>query len=143
VACYTHTSTTTFLPSLGDEVLNREYGKAEIVQLNELTGDDRPVLAVADFSPGPWWGFNGVQIFVLTTDQLHMVQKGAAFTHGRLRRSIPTSSLEKVDWHIRRRFSREAVRMTLKKGSRRRTYTSKYQQGASLARELALRSQRT
>jgi hypothetical protein len=118
-------------------LLERQYTDAETADLHNAIGDDASVLAVADFSPGPWWGFNGVQTLVLTEGQLFVVQRGLALTSGRLRRSLPTSDIQKLDWRIGRHRRREAVHMTLKIGPRRRHYTSKYRQAADLARQLS------
>ncbi|MDQ6617326.1 MAG: hypothetical protein M3083_21910 [Actinomycetota bacterium] len=118
-------------------LLERQYTDAEKANLQNATGDALPVLAVADFSPGPLWGFNGVQTLVLTEGQLFVVQHGLALTSGRLRRSFPMSSIQKLEWRIGRRRRREAVHMTLKIGRRRRHYTSKYRQAADLAQQLS------
>lgn len=115
----------------------RAYTDPEIAELRAVTRDEAPVLAVADFSPGPWWGFNGVQTLVLTGDKVSVVQRGLAFTSGRLRRSIPTTSVRTFHWHISQRLGREAVHMTLSTGDRTRRYASKYRQGAHLAEQLA------
>jgi hypothetical protein len=118
-------------------LLERQYTEAETANLHNAIGDDAPVLAVADFSPGPWWGFNGVQTLVLTEDQLFVVQCGFALTRGRLRRSFSMSDIQQLDWRIGRHRRREAVHVTLKIGRRRRHYTSKYRQATDLARQLA------
>jgi hypothetical protein len=60
----------------------------ELSELRHATRDDAPMLAVAEFSPGPWWGFNGIQSLILTADQLYVVPRGMALTHGRLRRTL-------------------------------------------------------
>ncbi|MDQ6949974.1 MAG: hypothetical protein M3256_27955 [Actinomycetota bacterium] len=108
-----------------------------MAQLHKAIGDDAPVLAVADFSPGPWWGFNGIQTLVLTADQVSLVPGGLALTSGRLRRRLSTSEIQSFDWRMGRHGRREAVHMTLKVGRRRRHYTSKYRQGAELAQQLS------
>jgi hypothetical protein len=118
-------------------LLERQYTDAEAANLHNAIGDDASVLAVADFSPGPWWGFNGVQTLVLTESQLFVVQRGLALTSGRLRRSLPTCDIQQFDWRIGRHRRREAVHMTLKIGRRRRHYISKYRQAADLARQLS------
>ena len=98
--------------------------------------DDAPLLAVADFSPGRWWGFNGIQRLVLTADQLYVVPQGLALTRGRLRRSLPIAGIQRVSWRTREGFGRQAVRMTLSAGVRSRNYTSIYQEGAEFAAKL-------
>ncbi|MDP9073327.1 MAG: hypothetical protein M3N98_03965 [Actinomycetota bacterium] len=117
-------------------LLERQYTDAETTNLRHAVGDDSPVLSVADFSPGPWWGFNGVQTLVLTKGHLFVVQGGHALTSGRLRRSFPTSNIAKLEWRIGRHRRREAVHMTLEVGRRKRHYTSKYRQAADLAQQL-------
>jgi hypothetical protein len=115
----------------------RSYTDEEIAELSRATGGDAPMLALADFSPGPWWGFNGIQALVLTADQLHVVPQGLALTRGRLRRSLLTADIQSVNWRTGQRFGLEVILMTLTMGHRRRTYTSRYQEGADLAAKLA------
>jgi hypothetical protein len=88
------------------------------------------IIVVADFSSGPWWGFNGVQALVLTENQVFLVQRGFALTSGRLRRSL---------FDVRHSAGRLGpsgdtageVHVTLKIGRRRRHYTSRYRQATS------------
>jgi hypothetical protein len=94
------------------------------------------MLAVADFSPGRWWGFNGIQTLVLTADQVHVVPQGLAFTRGRLRRSLATAGIQTVSWRMREQSGRTVIRMTVETGGKILDYTSKYQNGADLATEL-------
>jgi len=115
----------------------RGYTTDELSELRHATRDDARVLAVAEFSPGPWWGFNGIQALILTADQLHVVPQGVALTRGRLRRSLPRAAIHTVTSRTRRRFGLNIVQMTLGIGRRRRRYTSIYQEGADLAAKLA------
>ena len=61
-------------------VLERLYTDEEVAELRRAIRVDAPMLAVADFSPGRWWGFNGIQTLVLTDDHLHVIQQGWALT---------------------------------------------------------------
>jgi hypothetical protein len=115
----------------------RGHTTDELSELRHAIRDDARMLAVAEFSPGPWWGFNGIQSLILTADQLHVVPQGIALSHGRLRRSLPRAAIHTVAWRTRRRFGLNVVHMTLSIGRRRRRYTSIYQEGADLAAELA------
>lgn len=132
-------ATVVTLGDRGEEssVLKRSYTDEEIAELHRAVGDDAPMLAVADFSPGPWWGFNGIQALILTADHLHVVQQGDALTRGRLRRSLPTTSVQSLSWRTGDRFGLEVVQMTVKTGYRRRRYTSRYLEGADLASKLS------
>ncbi len=90
------------------------------------------VVSFAPFSHGPWWGFNGVQLVVLTGSELHVVQSGYALTAGRTRLSTRLAAIQGVEWLQRRRFGRQTVQMVLTVEGRRRRYVSKYQQAADL-----------
>ena len=115
----------------------RGYTTDELLEFRDAIRDDARILAVAEFSPGPWWGFNGIQALILTADQIHVVPQGIALTRGRLRRSLPRAAIHAVTWRTRRRFRLNVVQMTLSIGRRRRRYTSIYQEGADLAAKLA------
>ena len=117
-------------------MLERKYTDGEVAELRRAIRDDTPMLAVADFSPGRWWGFNGIQRLVLTADQLYVVPQGLALTRGRLRRTLPIAGIQRVSWRTQERFGRQAVRMTLSTGVRSRNYTSIYQEGAEFAAKL-------
>jgi hypothetical protein len=119
-----------------DSVLERRYTDVEVAKLRHAIRDEAPMLAVADFSPGRWWGFNGIQTLVLTADHVHVVPQGLALTRDRLRRHLATADIETVSWRMLERFGRKVVRMTLEAGGKSRNYTSKYQNGADLATEL-------
>jgi hypothetical protein len=118
-------------------LLDRDYSEQELNEVHRITGHEETVLAMADFSPGPWWGFNGIQTLVVTSNHLHVVQRGVALTRGRLRKSVPTDSIRAVEWHVRRLLGREAVRMTVTADGWRSTFTSKYRQGVEVAKTLA------
>lgn len=90
-------------------MLERKHTDVEVAKLRHAIRDEAPVLAVADFSPGRWWGFNGIQTLVLTADQIHVVPQGLAFAHGRLRRSLATAGIQTVSWRMRERFGRAQV----------------------------------
>lgn len=124
-------------PKESSEMNRRGHTTDELSKLRHAIRDDAPMLAVAEFSPGPWWGFNGIQALILTADQIHVVPQGVALTHGRLRRSLPRAAIHTVTWRTRRHFGLNVVQMTLSIGSRRRRYTSIYQEGADLAAKLA------
>jgi hypothetical protein len=119
------------------ELNRRGHTTDELSELRHAIHDDAPMLAVAEFSPGPWWGFNGIQSLILTADQLYVVPQGIALTHRRLRRSLPRAAIHTVTWRTGQRFGLNVVQMSLSIGSRRRRYTSIYQEGADLAAKLA------
>jgi hypothetical protein len=119
-----------------NSVLERKYTDVEVAKLRLAIRDEAPILALADFSPGRWWGFNGIQTLVLTADHVHVVPQGLALTRGRLRRSLATAGIQRVNWQMRDRFGRKVVRMTVETGGKILSYASKYQNGADLAAEL-------
>lgn len=118
---------------------SRPFSQAERSEFRHALGATAEIDAAALFSPGPWWGFNGVQVVVLTEDRLHVLQTGTALTAGRLRRSVPLCSVTRCHWRLRRGVRGEVTRLTFTAGGRTRTYTSKYQQGVELCARLQWR----
>lgn len=113
----------------------RGYTYAEVEALASVAGvDPGAILAAAPFSPGPWWGFNGVQTLVLTWDSLHVVQSGIALTTGRLRRSARLDSISGT--RARVVGGGRVVRLTLRVKGRRRTHTSMFREGVSFCERL-------
>jgi hypothetical protein len=118
-------------------LMDRQYTEQEISKQRDLIADYAAATTVADFSPGPWWGFNGVRTLVLTADSLHVLQKRPFSRSMRLRRSIALASIEQASWRTSRTWTGEEVRMRVVANGHVRGFTSKYQQGADLARRLA------
>jgi hypothetical protein len=117
-------------------MMHKDYNAADLEQLALASGTSATILAVADFSPGAWWGFNGVQSLILTADQLFIVQKRFGGRAGRLRQSMSTGAIRRVDWTVQRRLGRESVSMTLTTEGRSQRYTSKWSNASDFA-ELA------
>src|SRR5665213_282271 len=109
-------------------LVDRQYTEQEISKQRDLIADYAAATAVADFSPGPWWGFNGVRTLVLTADSLHVLQKRPSSRSMRLRRSIALARIESASWRTSRTWRGEAVRMRVVADGHVRGFTSKYQQ---------------
>ena len=102
-------------------------------ELRRLTSAEGEFLAVATFSPGPWFGFNGIQTLALTSDRLFIVQRGIAPTAGRVQ-SFPVSQLSSVVWGVRR--GGRTVSLRFRGADRPRWMTSKYEEALRLAKTL-------
>jgi hypothetical protein len=105
------------------------------------------LLASCDFSPGPSWGFNGIQRLVLTTESLHVFQRGVALTARRelsqtARTTYPLTAIRSVATKSRRALLGRGEALTLRLGTEhgQKTFTTKYaDQGSRF--ETALRRQ--
>ncbi len=95
------------------------------------------VAAVAPFSHGPWWGFNGVQLIVVTDTRLEIVQTGFTLTAGRPRLTAPLSGVQEAGWRVRRGVGGQVVRLMFTVDGRRRRYVSKFQQAVDVCEALA------
>jgi hypothetical protein len=91
------------------------------------------VVAKCSFSPGPWWGFNGIQTLVLTSTKLVVFQGGVAFTADKdmrktARNDIPLSTITKLTQRRRRGLFGfgNALTFRITMGDRRKAYTTKY-----------------
>lgn len=112
---------------------------ADAAALPAITFDDKTILAIADFSPGLWWGANGVQRLVVTEDHLHVVQVGRALTTGQLAFTASLRDVSSLKYWLRRGLGGQVVRLTLEASGAKRSYTSKYRQGVELCKILAER----
>ncbi|GAA4264907.1 hypothetical protein GCM10022256_05190 [Frondihabitans peucedani] len=92
----------------------------------------------ARFSPGPWWGFNGVDELKLSSDVL--TRKHYRVFRGKVPVTSPLSSVEVVSREVRldKRSGRPNwVRMTLMIDGARTTFTGHANDGKSFADALA------
>ena len=111
---------------------DRQYTTSEVQHQRGLVPDYESA-TVADFSPGPWWGFNGVRTLVLTAERLHVLQRGLVSRRLRSQRTLSVADIDSVKWST----TDMVVHMTVTIGHGKRRYASKYQQGADLADGLA------
>lgn len=116
----------------------RNYTHEEQAGLAAAVGaDPGSDVVAAPFSPGPWWGFNGIQDLVLFGGSLHVVQSGVAVTRGRRRQSTPFHALDRTRWRTRRGLpGGRVVRLSMRADGRRRTYTSKYHEAVGFSEHL-------
>ncbi len=126
--------------SRGNYPPRKEYGEDELTELASIAGTDEPILAVADFSPGPWWGFNGVHTLVLTAERIHVVQRRVGGGVGGVRRLINLEAVQGVEWALQHRLYRTSVRMALTIDERPAVYTSKWANGLAFAEMTAARA---
>jgi hypothetical protein len=123
-------------------MIDREPTPEEITKVKSLLDKGEALLAMAEFSPGPWWGFNGVRLVVLTSKALRVYQRGVAVTARRdlaktATRELPLSSIAEVKLRERQRIpGRPTVTMRLTTAEGRKVFTSKYVQGSKLAQAL-------
>lgn len=97
-------------------------------------------LMTARFSPGPWWGFNGVD--VLELDDVSLVRRRFTLLRGRVPTAVSLSSVALVSVEVRPRKrdgDPQWVRMVLLLGGARKTFTGRVRDGLPFAQALARR----
>lgn len=98
----------------------------------------------ARFSPGPWWGFNGVDELELSGDVL--TRKHYRVFRGRVPVTSPLSSVEVVSREVRldkQSGQPKWVRLTLVIDGARRTFTGHVDDGKPFADALAKATSRS
>lgn len=104
-------------------------------QWQEYLDQSEELVAHCDFSPGPWWGFNGVRTLLLTDRRLIAVPRPD------WRRQPPSydlTGIEEVSWRRRRAVvgSGHVVALRLHLDSRAKRFTSKYEYAEDFASRL-------
>jgi hypothetical protein len=112
-----------------------------LAELTSIIGKDDTLVASGEFSPGPWWGFNGIKILLVTPSELLILQRGIAFTARQDlrktgRKSIDLASIKGIGSHRRRTFLGEAIVLHIQTNRRRQVFTTKYQEGENVVRAL-------
>jgi hypothetical protein len=111
-------------------------------RLQSTLNDGEVSVAWCDFSPGPTWGFNGIQTVVLTNQNLRVYQRGIAVTARRDAaktgaRVIPLASLSTITTRSRDGlFGGGAFTMKVTWDGGHKLFTTQYAEGADLARQL-------
>jgi len=116
--------------------LIRQHRSAEEEHnLHVVLDTDAPFIHIGDFSPGPWFGFDGIVTLALTETTLY-VSRRSSFSDGFTKKqAIPVAELESVTFE--RMAQKIAVRGRVKvRGSRPRLFSSKYQEAEDLLRHL-------
>jgi hypothetical protein len=103
------------------------------------TGDE--VTASCEFSPGPWWGFNGIKTLVVTRRKLLILQSGFAFTARRdlrktAKKNIDLISIEGISSNRRHTFLGEVIVLHIRTNRKRHTFTTKYREGENVVQAL-------
>lgn len=97
-------------------------------------------LVIARFSPGPWWGFNGVD--VLELDDVSLVRRRFKLLRGRVPTAVPLTSVSLVSVEVRpkkRGRDPQWVRMVLLFGGARKVFTGRVRDGQPFAQALTRR----
>ncbi len=111
-------------------------GASDLALVDGVMAGSRAITG-APFSHGPWWGFNGAQLIVVTDTRLEIVQTGVALTAGRPRLTAPLSEVQEVRWRVRRGVGGQAVLLVVTVDGSRRRYVSKFQQAVDVCEALA------
>lgn len=119
----------------------RQYSDSEVSRLQDIISSDRPIRLIAHVSNGPWYGFNGVQVLVLTDQALYRVQASKfAFRRDVVLDKVVLSDLSDARWIARR----DSGRISFRVAGVRKSYVSKWTEATDLAKALtdrpALRS---
>jgi len=108
-------------------------------QWQRYLNDGEDLVSHCDFSPGPWWGFNGIRTLLLTSERLVVVSQSSMGI-----RRPPSFRLDEVDcvrWRRRRAWSialgAVAVVLKVHLSNRARTFASKYEFAEEFSESLA------
>ena len=121
---------------------SKEADSGFLSRLQSTLNDGEVSVAWCDFSPGPSWGFNGIQTVVLTNQNLRVYQRGIAITARRdaaktAARVIPLALLSSVTTRSREgMFGGGAFTMKVTWDGGHKLFTTQYAEGAELARQL-------
>jgi hypothetical protein len=121
---------------------SKEADSGFLKRLQSTLNDGEVPVAWCDFSPGPSWGFNGIQTIVLTNQNLRVYQRGIALTARRDAaktgsRIIPLAYMNSVTTKSRDGlFGSGAFTMKVTWDGGHKLFTTKYAEGADLARQL-------
>jgi hypothetical protein len=122
-------------------VKNKPLTSNELAELMSVIGTEDELVASGEFSPGPWWGFNGIQTLVVTRHKLLILQSGFALTARRDwrktgRRSMDLTSIKGISSKRRRTFLGEAMVLRMQTNHKSHTFATKYQEGENVVRAL-------
>jgi hypothetical protein len=97
----------------------------------------KPSAITARFSPGPWWGFNGIDFLELSDGIL--TRKHLRLSRGYVPVNIPVSRIDSVSYKVRVGKNGQAkwVRMTLRIGWSKKTFTGRIVDGEPFAEALS------
>lgn len=116
-----------------------ENAKCSDQKLNDCLAvaaiERREVIAHAKFSPGPWWGFNGVQSLILTDSQLVRVKLRWGGSPKKVLDRLPLDEIRDASYRLSGRDEGKFVHLTIS-AKRKRRFTSKHKEGLALAKRL-------
>lgn len=122
---------------------SREVDSEFLSRLHSTLNDGEVSSVWCDFSPGPSWGFNGIQTVVLTNQNLRVYQQGIAITARRdaaetATRVIPLAAVRSVTTKSRSGLfgGGGAFSMKVTWDGGRKMFTTKYAEGPDLASRL-------
>jgi hypothetical protein len=124
--------------------MNNRNHTAHFTQELEARLQNGRVTDLADFSPGPWWGFNGVCTVALTADRLWVLTNGShikrGIEHNPAVGKLRSYMLQDIQDFRCDSASDRKVRMSFRNGHsrRKRVFTSKWTEGFNLAEHLSV-----
>lgn len=115
-------------------MIPRRYTADDLERIHSAAGTSGTFDALSDFSPGPWWGFNGVLTLAIQEKFLYVIRQPwpPGGPGARLLKRIPLDDVEIVKrgsaqrWFGQHTFARLAVR-----GGRSMYLSTKYSDGVT------------
>jgi hypothetical protein len=125
-------------------MIPRHYTADDLERIHLAAGTSGTFDAVSDFSPGPWWGFNGVLTLAIQDDSLYVVRQ--PFLQGgpgaRLLRVIPVKDVEVVKRRLTKWFATDLITRIAVRGQRSMYLSTKYSEGVTFLDVLERKSSR-
>jgi hypothetical protein len=118
------------------QLKQRDYSLAELAAFRYAMGEAGRVLAAADVSRGPWFGFNGVQTLIVTPSTLFVIHAGRTFIRCRVRHRLSLNEVALVDCRVTRSRLWPSVRLVLELRGRQISYVSRYREALVMAEVL-------
>jgi hypothetical protein len=109
----------------------RHYTADDLERIRLAAGTSGSFDAVSDFSPGPWWGFNGVLTLAIQDDSVYVIRQPwlPGGPGARLLRSIPVGDVQVVKRRFTTWFATDLITRIAIRGQRSLYLSTKYSDG--------------
>lgn len=114
-----------------ESMIPRRYTTDDLERIHIAAGTFGSFDAVSDFSPGPWWGFNGILTLAIQNESLYVVRQPwpQGGPGARLLRTIPLEDVEIVKRRRSTRFGLHISARVAVRGGRSMLLSTRYNDG--------------
>lgn len=125
-----------------DSMSPRGYTADDLERVHLAAGTSGTFDAISDFSPGPWWGFNGILTLAIQDDSLYVVRQPwpRGGPGARLLRTIPLKDVQIAKRGFATRFGLHISARVAIRGGRSKRLSTRYGDGATFLDVLERRS---